>query len=71
MIPNGEYAVDGLPPAVTVSAAFPEIVPNDAVMMVDPVPTEADKPASLMVATAVSEELQVTDEVKSCAEPSE
>jgi hypothetical protein len=52
--------------AVTVSVVLPEMLPETALIVVEPVPTVLPKPAALMVATVVAEELQVTDEVRFC-----
>ena len=61
--------------AVTVSVADPEIVPDVAVMVVEPVATEVANPfepaALLTVATDDADELQVTLVVRVCIEPSE
>ncbi|HEX9154392.1 MAG TPA: hypothetical protein VF819_02445 [Nitrospira sp.] len=59
------------PPApVTVRVVEPECVPETAVTVVVPVPTAVALPlllaALLMVATELSEELQVADVVRSC-----
>ena len=63
--------------AVTVKCAVPEIVPNAAVIVIGPpMAFEVASPlepsaALLMVATVVSEELQVTDDVRFCGVLSE
>ena len=46
---------------------FPEV----ALMVVEPAPAEVARPALSMGATVVSEDVQVTDEVRSCVLPSE
>ncbi len=65
----GVTAMDNSMAGVTVSVVVPWIVPDVAVIVVDPVATEVanplDPPALLIAATPVSEELQVTDAVKS------
>ena len=50
---------------VTVRVVLPEILPKLAVIMLVPAATAATRPLLLMVAVDVSEELQVTCEVKS------
>ncbi len=61
--------------AVTVSVAAPDILPDVALMVVVPAATPEAKPlepaALLIVATAVVDELQVTDAVSTCVVPSE
>ena len=56
--------------ALTVSVVLPEILPEVAVIVVEPVVREAARPlepdTSLIVATAGTDEAQVTEEVKSC-----
>jgi hypothetical protein len=54
--------------APTVSVAVPLIVPEIAAIVVLPCATEVANPALLTAATAVEEELQVTDEVRVCVE---
>jgi hypothetical protein len=67
-----EFSVAG----VTVSRDVPEMLPNDAVMVVVPPPAAMgvaiplDPAALLIVAIAVSEEVQVTRAVMSSEEPS-
>ena len=60
---------------VTVRLAAPEIVPDVAVIVVEPVPTDVARPlkpaALLMVETPVLAELQVADAVRFCVELSE
>jgi len=53
-----------------VRVVLAETGPDAAVMVADPVPMEVARPELSMVATAVFEEVQVTDEVKSFVEPS-
>ena len=48
-----------------------EVVPNLAVMIVEPTATAFDCPQGLTVATAVAEDDQVTAEVRSKDPPSE
>lgn len=61
--------------SVTVSKVEPEMLPEVATIVVDPAVTPVANPlepeALLMVATDVSEELQVADVVISCVELSE
>ena len=56
--------------AVTVNVVWPEISPNVAVIVVAPTVDEVASPfkpaALLMVAIPVFEEVQVTDDVRSC-----
>ena len=56
--------------AVTVTVVEPEILPDVAVIVADPLPTAAASPllpaALLMVATLVFDELHVADVVMSC-----
>ena len=58
---------------VTVNVVLPEISPDVAVIVVMPANAEVASPlkpaALLMVATAGAEELQVTDDVRSCVGP--
>ena len=57
--------------AVTVSVVFPEILPDVAVMVLEPAATAVASPEALIVAFAASEELHVADAVMSCVLPSE
>ena len=61
--------------AVTVKVVDPEMLPEAAVIVVDPVATEAANPlepvALLIVATPVLDELQVAAAVRSCVVLSE
>jgi threonine dehydratase len=50
---------------VTVRVVLPERLPEVAVIVVEPAATDVASPALLMVATAVFEELHVTDEMMS------
>ena len=50
--------------AVTVNPVEPEMVPDVALMVALPAATPVANPALLMVATAVLEELQVTELVR-------
>ncbi len=58
-----------------VSEPEPEMLPDTAVIVVDPAATDVAKPLDpatlLIVAAVVFEELQVTEAVKFCVEPSE
>jgi hypothetical protein len=55
--------------AGTVTAAVPLMLPDDAVRVEVPVPTPVAKPAELTVATAVFEEVHVTDDEIFCVVP--
>ena len=61
--------------AVTVRVVDPEMLPDIAVTVVEPVATGVARPlepvALLIAATPVLEELQVTDAVRFCVVPSE
>jgi len=63
------------PPPVTVSIAVPEMLPDVAVIVVEPTATDVAKPlepaALLMVATPPANEPQVTVVVRSCVVLSE
>lgn len=59
--------VDGVTPSVV----LPETAPDVAVIVVDPAAAAVARPPVVMVATAVAEELQVTDDVRFWMEPSE
>ena len=63
------------PDPVTVSVAVPDMLPDVAVIVVDPVDNEVANPfetaALLIAAIAAFDELQVTDAVRFCVEPSE
>jgi hypothetical protein len=54
------------PLLVTVSRVFPEIVPDVAVIVVEPAATPVANPPLLMVATPVFDEFHATDAVRSC-----
>jgi hypothetical protein len=54
--------------AGTVTVALPLMLPDDAVIVEVPAPTPVARPTST-VATAVLEEVQVTDDVTSCLVP--
>jgi hypothetical protein len=60
---------------VTVSVVEPEMLPEEAVIVVEPAATDEARPFNpatlLMAATPVAEETQVTAAVRSCVEPSE
>jgi hypothetical protein len=72
---GGVIAMETSVAAVTVSDIDPEIVPQVAEMLVEPVPTEVanpfELPALLMAATDGEDELQVTVVVRICVEPLE
>jgi hypothetical protein len=69
------FPVEPMPPAVTLSVVNAEVLPNTAVIVVVPTETEVATPlepaALLIVAMDVSDELQVTDDVRTLAELSE
>jgi len=69
----GVIAIDTSVAAVTVRAVDPDMLPEVAVIVVEPVATEVAKPfepaALLMAATVVFDELQVTAVVKFWVEP--
>ena len=67
----GVTAMDARIADVTVSVVFPEILPDVAVMVVEPALTAVASPEALIVAFAASDELHVTDAVMSCVLPSE
>ncbi len=79
MVFSGREAPDGEivivvrlgPGLLTVSAEEPEKFPERAVMVADPCATPVITPDALTVATLVSLELQVTDDVRSFVELSE
>lgn len=50
----------------TVSVVEPDILPEVALMVVGPAATAVASPLVLMVAKPGADELQVTDEVRSC-----
>ena len=54
---------------VTVNAADPLIVPDDAVIVADPGAIAEARPPLLTVATAVFDDAHVTEEVRFCVEP--
>ena len=57
--------------AVTVRTAVLLVMPPEAAVMLDePAPTPVARPALVMVATAVAEEFQVAELLRSCVEPS-
>ena len=56
--------------AVTVRLVLPEMEPEVARMVVDPVPTAVARPAVLIVATVPAEELHVAVLVRFCVVPS-
>jgi hypothetical protein len=59
-----------VPGEVTVRVVDPLTEPENALMVVLPVPAAVAKPVLLIVATEVFEEPQVTEFVKFCVEPS-
>jgi hypothetical protein len=65
----GVTAIDASAGAPTVNTAVPLIVPDVAVMVLLPCARDKPSPALLMLATAVEDELQVTDEVRVCLLP--
>ena len=67
----GATAIDCSVAAVTVSTAVFEVTPlSEAVMLLVPVPTPEARPEALIVATLAVPEVQLTDEVRFCVEPS-
>jgi len=71
----GEIATDTSVACVTVSVVVPEMLPEVAVIVVEPVAADAASPcepaALLIVATPVLEELQVAVAVRFCVVLSE
>jgi hypothetical protein len=71
----GVIAMDTSNAGVTVRAVDPDMLPDVAVIIADPVATEEANPlepaALLIAATAKADELQVTTVVKSCVVLSE
>ena len=71
----GETARETSVAGVTVSVAVPEMLPEVAVIVVEPAATEVANPfdpaALLMAATAVADDIQVADVVRFCVVPSE
>ena len=71
----GVTAMETSVAAVTVMVVEPAMLPDVAVTVVEPVATGVARPlepvALLIAATPVLEELQVTDAVRFCVEPSE
>ena len=71
----GETEIDRSVAGFTVSVVEPEMLVQVAVIVVVPAPTEVARPFEpdvlLMVATPVSDEVQVTYAVRSCVVPSE
>jgi hypothetical protein len=61
--------------AVTVSVVDPDVLPNVAVIVVEPADADVASPlelaALLMAATPAADEFQVTDAVRSCVVLSE
>ena len=72
---TGVTDIDVSVAAVTVKVVEPEMLPNVALIVVDPAATGVARPlepaALLIVAAAVLEEFQVADVVRFCVEPSE
>ena len=56
--------------AVTVRVVLPEMAPEVARTVVDPLPTAVARPAVLIVATVTAEELHVVVLVRFCVVPS-
>lgn len=50
---------------MTVRVVEPDMLPDTALIVVDPAAAEVATPVEFIVATAVSDELHVTEEVKS------
>ena len=70
--PSGPFHVPmGNSADVTVSVLVPVIDPEVAVIVVDPAATAVARPLVATVATGVLDELQITELVRSCVEPSE
>jgi hypothetical protein len=71
----GVIAMETSVAVVMVSVADPEMLPDVALIVVEPAATDVASPldpaALLIVATLVLEEFQVTAPVKSCVDPSE
>jgi hypothetical protein len=68
---TGETAIDVRFAEFTVKLVVPVLLPSAAVIVAEPDATDVAKPAELIVATDVDEELHVTDAVIFCCEPSE
>ncbi len=72
---SGVTEIDESVAVVTVSVVEPVILPDVALIVVDPAATEVASPlepaALLIVATPVLEELQVADAVRFCVVPLE
>jgi hypothetical protein len=72
---GGVTVIDTRAAAVTVSVVEPETLPEVAVIVVEPIASDAANPPEpawlLMVAMDVSAELHVTELVRSCLELSE
>jgi hypothetical protein len=66
----GVTAIDASVAAVTVSVVEPLTAPEAAWMVVAPAAKLVAKPALLIVATAVAEELHVAEPVRFCVLPS-
>jgi hypothetical protein len=62
----GLTAIESRAGGPTPSAAVPVIVPDVAVIVALPCPTDAARPALLMLATAADDELQLTEDVRFC-----
>jgi hypothetical protein len=71
----GVTAMDTSVAGVTVRVADPDMLPDVAVIVVEPAATDVAKPlepaALLMAATPAADEFQVTDAVRSCVVLSE
>src|SRR5262249_59794306 len=70
VVPTACTKVTGTAAATTVRGVDPEIEPETAVMVVEPTAAAVARPALLMVATAVADELQLTNVVRFCVLPS-
>lgn len=68
----GVTVIDTSSAGVMVSVVTPDMLPNVAVMVVEPTPTDVARPCvPVIVETRVSEELHTTDDVISCVVLSE
>ena len=66
----GVTAIDVTTAAVTVSVVVPLTLPEVAVIVVDPAASVVARPVVEIVATAMFDEVQVTEPVRFCVEPS-
>ena len=67
----GVTSMDTSIAGVTINVVEPEILPDVALIVVDPAATEVANPAALIVAAPVLDEFQVTCFVRSCVVLSE